>query len=140
GERVTHHRKKDGSVIDVDVVASSVVVDGRVARLVMATDVTEDRQRERDLVASEKRLRDLIDATTAVIYVKALDGRYLLVNRRYEKLTGFEPGFVEGKTDDELWPASMAEAIKRNDQRCSTPSCPSNSKSAGPIPTHRRPS
>ena len=117
GERVTHHRKKDGSVIDVDVVASSVVVDGRVARLVMATDVTEDRQRERDLVESERRLRDLIDATTAVIYVKALDGRYLVVNRRYEELTGFSSDVILGRTDTELWPAPFAATVRANDLR-----------------------
>src|SRR5437660_697330 len=76
-ERVTHHATKDGTRIEVTVGASSVVVNGRVARLMVATDVTEDRERERALLESEKRLRDLIDATTAVIYVKSLDGRYL---------------------------------------------------------------
>jgi diguanylate cyclase (GGDEF)-like protein/PAS domain S-box-containing protein len=117
GDRVTHHRKKDGSVIEVDVEATSVVVDGRVARLIVARDVTEERQRERVLLEAEKRLRDLIDATTAVIYVKALDGRYLLVNRRYEQLTGFSRDVIVGKTDAELWPAEFAAVVRANDLR-----------------------
>ena len=117
GERVTHHRKQDGSVIEVTIDANSVVVHGRVARLVVATDVTEERLRERVLLESEKRLRDLIDATTAVIYVKALDGRYLLVNRRYEQLTGFARDEVVGRTDAELWPAPYAAALRANDLR-----------------------
>src|SRR3954463_4045398 len=117
GERVTHHRKKDGSVIEVEETANNVVVEGRVARLIVATDVTEDRERERALLESEKRLHDLIDATTAVIYVKAIDGRYLLVNKRFEELTGFSREAVVGRTDGELWPAEFAAAMRANDLR-----------------------
>ncbi|MCU1450249.1 MAG: putative kDa protein in hypE 3region [Acidimicrobiales bacterium] len=98
------------------------------------TLLAEARVREKALIESEKRLRDLVDATAAVIYVKALDGRYLLVNRRYEKLTGFEPGFVVGKTDDELWPGPMAEAIKVNDQRVLDALVPLEFEERGPDP------
>ena len=117
GERVTHHIKKDGSVVEVTVAANSVVVNGRVARMMVATDVTEERQRERMLLESEKRLRDLIDATTAVIYVKSIDGRYLLVNVRFEQLTGLSRDDVLGKTDAELWPAPYAATMRANDLR-----------------------
>jgi diguanylate cyclase (GGDEF)-like protein/PAS domain S-box-containing protein len=117
GDRVTHHRTKDGSVIEVKETANNVVVNGRVARLIVATDVTEERQRERALLESEKRLHDLVDATTAVIYVKALDGRYLLVNKRYEELTGFPRDQVVGRTDAELYPAPFAATMRANDLR-----------------------
>src|SRR5438270_162562 len=117
GERVTHHATKDGTRIEVTVGASSVVVNGRVARLMVATDVTEDRERERALLESEKRLRDLIDATTAVIYVKSIDGRYLLVNRRFEQLTGLASGDILGRTDSELFPGAYAASMRANDLR-----------------------
>jgi diguanylate cyclase (GGDEF)-like protein/PAS domain S-box-containing protein len=117
GERVTHHRTKEGSLREVEVEASSVVVGGQVLRLVVATDVTRQRQRERVLLESEKRLRDLIDATTAVIYVKSIDGRYLLVNSRYEQLTGMRRDDVIGRTDAELWPAPFAADMRANDLR-----------------------
>src|SRR5436309_5455665 len=81
------------------------------------TLLEEARAREQGLIESEKRLRDLIDATAAVIYVKALDGRYLLVNRRYEQLTGFARDEVVGRTDAELWPAPYAAALRANDLR-----------------------
>src|SRR4051812_7871839 len=74
-------------------------------------------QREQTLADSERRLRDLIDATAAVIYVKALDGTYLVVNRRYEELTGFSADQVVGKTDTELWPPEFAAAVRANDLR-----------------------
>jgi diguanylate cyclase (GGDEF)-like protein/PAS domain S-box-containing protein len=117
GDRVTHHRKKNGTVIEVKETASNVVLGGRVARVLVATDVTEERERERTLLESEKRLRDLMDATTAVIYVKSIDGRYLVVNRRFEQLTGFASADVLGLTDADLWPASYAAAMRANDLR-----------------------
>jgi diguanylate cyclase (GGDEF)-like protein/PAS domain S-box-containing protein len=117
GDLVTHHRKRNGDVIDVNQTATSVVVNGRVARMIVAVDVTEERERERALLTSEKRLRDLIDATSAVVYVKALDGRYLLVNKRYEELTGLSRDDVLGRSDAEMWPAPFAAAIRANDLR-----------------------
>jgi diguanylate cyclase (GGDEF)-like protein/PAS domain S-box-containing protein len=117
GERVTHHRTKEGSIREVEVEDSGVVVGGQVLRLVVATDVTKQRRRERLLLESEKRLRDLIDATTAVIYVKSIDGRYLIVNSRYEQLTGIRRDDVIGRTDAELWPAPFAADMRANDLR-----------------------
>src|SRR6478752_8965480 len=74
-------------------------------------------QREQVLADSERRLRDLIDATSAVIYVKSLDGTYVLVNRRYEEWTGFAAEAVLGKTDTDLWPAGFAASVRANDLR-----------------------
>src|SRR6266566_4458437 len=105
-----------------------------------ADRVVEDRdQAERErihaLMASGKALRDLIDATTAIIYVKALDGRYLLVNHQYEQLTGFNRDAVEGKTDAELWPAPFAAAVRANDLRVLDALEPLEFEEQGPDPT-----
>jgi diguanylate cyclase (GGDEF)-like protein/PAS domain S-box-containing protein len=101
---------------------------------------TEDRdQAERErihaLMGSGKALRDLIDATTAIIYVKALDGRYLLVNHQYEQLTGLAQELVEGKTDAELWPAAFAAAVRANDLRVLDALEPLEFEERGPDPT-----
>src|SRR5947209_2844450 len=89
----------------------------RVANRAVEDRGEAERERLRALLTSGKALRDLIDATTAIIYVKALDGRYLLVNRQYEQLTGLTQDAVEGKTDAELWPGPFASALRANDLR-----------------------
>jgi two-component system, cell cycle sensor histidine kinase and response regulator CckA len=48
------HRKKDGTVIEVEIAPNSIVFDGRKARLILATDVTEKRSLEAQLVQSQK--------------------------------------------------------------------------------------
>jgi PAS domain-containing protein len=46
-----------------------------------------DRMRaEEALRASEQRLQDIVDNTTAVIFVKDLELHYVLVNREFERL------------------------------------------------------
>jgi signal transduction histidine kinase len=43
------HRRKDGTVIDVEVHSHAIVFDGRPARVVMATDITRRRRAEEEL-------------------------------------------------------------------------------------------
>ena len=51
------HRKKDGTLIVVDVVAHDIIWDGRAARLVLAHDVTERERAQEELRTSEEHLR-----------------------------------------------------------------------------------
>jgi two-component system cell cycle sensor histidine kinase/response regulator CckA len=48
------HRRKDGTVIDAEVTAYSLVFDGRPAKLVLAIDVTERRRLEQQLRQAQK--------------------------------------------------------------------------------------
>jgi PAS domain S-box-containing protein len=62
-------------------------------------------------------LRSILNNTTAVIYVKDLEGRYLLVNRRYETLFKVRLTWLIGRTDFELFPQAVAEAVRANDRQ-----------------------
>jgi PAS domain S-box-containing protein len=53
----------------------------------------------------------------AVIYVKDLQGRYLLGNRRYETLFQVTQEQIAGRTDYDLFPAASADAFRANDLR-----------------------
>ena len=56
-----------------------------------------------------------MDNTQAVIYMKDLEGRYVLANRRHEKLFHLLPEGAVGKTDFEIFPASLAAEFRKND-------------------------
>jgi PAS domain S-box-containing protein len=51
------HRKKDGTIIVVDVVAHDINWDGQPARLILAHDVTERERAQEELRTSEEHLR-----------------------------------------------------------------------------------
>jgi two-component system, cell cycle sensor histidine kinase and response regulator CckA len=56
---VWRQRRRDGSVVEVDVTAHDVEFEGYSARLVLALDVTERRAAERAVREAETRLRDV---------------------------------------------------------------------------------
>ena len=51
------HRKKDGTIIDVEITSHQLIFDGRRAEVVLATDITDRKRAEDALHASEEQLR-----------------------------------------------------------------------------------
>jgi len=56
---VWRHEKKDGTIIDVEIVSHEIDFDGRLARLVLSNDVTEKKRAEDELKTSREQLRQL---------------------------------------------------------------------------------
>ncbi|HRE84254.1 MAG TPA: PAS domain S-box protein, partial [Opitutaceae bacterium] len=67
---VTRHRKKDGSLIDVELSADAIEFLGRPARLVLAHDVTERARAERELARINRAQRLLSSCNEALIRAK----------------------------------------------------------------------
>ncbi len=61
-------------------------------------------------------LQNIIDNTSACIYVKDLQGRYLHINRQFETVFHVSRLDVVGKSDFDLFPPRLAEAFQHNDQ------------------------
>ena len=61
------------------------------------TENAERNQAQKALRESEERLQDIIDNTTAVVFVKDLNLRYLLVNREYERRYRVRRDQIRGK-------------------------------------------
>jgi PAS domain S-box-containing protein len=68
---------------------------------------------------SRELLQSIIDTSKTVIYVKDLEGRFILVNRRFTEL--FDGGeSLEGKTDYDIFPRHVADAFRAGDLRVLT--------------------
>jgi two-component system cell cycle sensor histidine kinase/response regulator CckA len=83
----------------------------------LRAEVSERKQAEEALRASQRLLQGIVDNAGAVIYVKDTEGRYLLVNRRFEELFHVERDEVRGKTDRDFLPPGRAEALRTDDLR-----------------------
>jgi PAS domain S-box-containing protein len=66
------------------------------------------RKSESALRDSEERLRSILDHATAVVYMKDIDLRYVLVNRQFEKVFSVTNEQVRGKKDTEVFPKELA--------------------------------
>lgn len=100
--------------------------DGTVGGLVgLMLDITERKLAEASVRKNRQLLQDIMDNSTALILVKDLEGRYLLLNRRVEKLLRTAaPSVVYlgqesflGKTDYEIFPKDRADAARDIDQQ-----------------------
>ena len=65
----------------------------------------------------EQQLQAILDNSTAVIYLKDRDGRYMLVNKRFEELYGTKGEQIVGKKDREVFPSYQADAYRASDRR-----------------------
>jgi PAS domain S-box-containing protein len=74
------------------------------------------RRTEEELRASRQRLQSIIDQSPAVICVKDLQGRYVLVNRRYEELHRITTADIVGRTDYDIFTMDYATALRAIDQ------------------------
>ena len=71
---------------------------------------------EEALRKSEQRLQDILDNTTAVVFVKDLELCYILVNREYERRHQVQRDQIRGKTDFDIFPQDVAEKLRANDR------------------------
>jgi len=77
----------------------------------------ERREAEAAIRESQELLHAITDNAEAVIYVKDLEGRYLMVNRRYAELFHVSKGDMAGKTDHDVFPPESADSYRAMDQR-----------------------
>lgn len=83
------HRKKDGTIINVEITANRLNFAGRPAEFVLANDITERKKAETALRISEDRYRDLVDNSHELICTHDLEGKVLSVNPWAARMLGY---------------------------------------------------
>jgi len=75
------------------------------------------RRIQRALQDSETRLQQVLDNTSAIVFAKDGAGRYLFVNRGFEKLVDRPSTAILGLTDEEMFAPGLATRFRYNDLR-----------------------
>jgi PAS domain S-box-containing protein len=91
--------------------------DGPAGVVVAHEDITERKHMELELGRSQAQLRAVMDHAQAAIFLKDVEGRYLLINRRFAEGFGVTEKDVIGRTDFDFLPADVAETFRANDLR-----------------------
>lgn len=117
---ILRHRKKDGSIIDVEITSHELIFDGRPSRLVLVNDITERKQAEDAIVQLNATLELRVTERTAqlkaaarresVMIENALDvictidakGTFVSVNPASFKVWGYKPEEIIGRKYIEL--------------------------------------
>ncbi|MGI0489394.1 PAS domain S-box protein [Pantanalinema rosaneae CENA516] len=80
-------------------------------------DMTARKQAEEALRESDERLQAILDNAQTAIYLKDTQGRYILVNQKFQTLFHLPLEQIRGQTDYDLLPPELAYVNQANDRK-----------------------
>jgi len=121
-------RRADGDWVHIRQVIEPIPgyadIDGKMRWFSTLQDVTAQEHAAEELRASRQLLEAIVDNSAAVIYVKDLAGRYLLINRHFAEIFHTDREAVLGKTDHDLLPPQIADTVRDMDRRVAEAAAP----------------
>lgn len=111
------HRRKDGSVIPMEISSYLTEIDGKKVRLSLNKDVSRTVAAEKALSLSEERFASFMEYTPAVAWMKDDEGRYVYVNNAFSEKFSVSNIEAIDKMDSDLLPQKYAEEIDAYDKR-----------------------
>ena len=107
---------KTGERVRLEVSTRLIFQDGRpVGVQGIARDLTERKHSEQALRESQAFFNSFMDNSPAVAFMKDAEGRYVYVNKPFERLFGQELSFLRGKTSFDWLPADTAAQTHNHD-------------------------
>ena len=70
---------------------------------------------ERQVSERTREISGILRYTPAVVYIKDKEGKYLMVNSRYEELFGIRSEDIRGKTAHDIFPKELADQFQADD-------------------------
>ena len=102
--KVWRHRRRDGSIIHVEITSHVIAFEGRKAELVLAHDVTARLRAEHELEESRSRLAGIIESAMDAIITVAPDHRIVVFNHAAEQMFGAPAPAMVGQPFAQLLP------------------------------------
>lgn len=107
----TRHRRRDGSIVDVEVSVNAIAIDGAMVMFNSARDIGERRQveaalhrKQAELIESEARHRELLENLQTAILVHRAGGGIIFSNPRASELLGLSAAQMRDiEADDPRW-------------------------------------
>jgi PAS domain S-box-containing protein len=109
--------RKDGTLFYANISGIAMVLDGRKCNVGFFTDVTERKQMEEKLRASEHKYKTLLENLPQKIFYKDKNSVYVSCNENYASDIEIKPEEIAGKTDYDFYPEDLAKKYRADDKR-----------------------
>jgi two-component system sensor histidine kinase/response regulator len=113
----SQHRRKDGSLREVELTIFLTVQAERAVHIVCVKDMTDQKRAEQGKKRQEATLKSLINSVSDLVFYKDRDGRYLGCNTAYAALVGRPADEIRGLTCHDLFAPEIAQAMHERDQQ-----------------------
>jgi two-component system cell cycle sensor histidine kinase/response regulator CckA len=103
----TRHRRKDGTLIDVEISSNGAICGGRKLIFCVCRDITERKRTEEALMDSEAKYRTVIENMQDAFYRIDLDGKLVMLSPSGARHLGYE-------STDQLMGVNVAQELYAN--------------------------
>ena len=115
---ITRHRRRDGVIIDVEIIAVYVDQDGKEYSFAFVRDITDRKRTEEALFNSQQMLQAVLDSIPQRVFWKDRNSVYLGCNLPLARDAGFtDPADLIGKDDYSTASRATADLYRADDRR-----------------------
>jgi PAS domain S-box-containing protein len=90
---------------------------GAIGLLAYAMDISDRKEAELELQRSYNLLRSVMESTVDIIFVKDLDGRYVMSNSAFSRFFNRPIDAIIGHDDTSLFPPEVVQQVRETDTR-----------------------
>ncbi len=113
----SRHRRKDGSMFPVEVRTRAFSQGAQRLAVSLVRDISERKHAQQALIASHSLLHAIVEGTSDAVFVKDLQGRYLMMNAAGTRFLGRCVEDVIGKDDAALFALEAAQRMMERDRQ-----------------------
>lgn len=113
--REVQGKRKNGEVFPMSLGVTEVTSSDHRYFVGMVRDLSVEKALQAELKNKQLFLEGLIENNDALTFVKDAEGKYLLVNRRFEQVIGYPREDVLGKKDSEIFSEDLASHFRTVD-------------------------
>jgi len=102
----------DGRILEVHSRGFADTKNDLRGRIWFFRDITRHFNTNKALRRSREQLQSIIDNVPSLVYLRDMQGRFILTNRLYNEIFGWEPGYPEGRRATDILPPDIAQRIR----------------------------